>query len=259
MVLEVQRFTCKCNEGRQLYFEESLIKNKSVVDQAAASTMSVAGIDIGDQKSCIAVARKRGIDVLMNKESKRETPSLVAFGPKQRQLGTDAAGSLSINPKNTLFGVKRLLGKKFRNPDVQRDIQELPYNVSEGPDGGILINVDYLGERQSFTPEQIVAAIIVDMKDIAEVDGSPVTDCVLSVPTYYLESERYGMLAAARIAGVNCLRLINETTATALAYGIYKTDLPETESINVVFIDAGHTAFQVYSKAALLELHIEAF
>ena len=222
--------------------KETNLTSKQLI---AASTMSVAGIDIGDQKSCIAVARKRGIDVLMNKESKRETPSLVAFGPKQRQLGTDAAGSLSINPKNTLFGVKRLLGKKFRNPDVQRDIQELPYNVTEGPDGGILINVDYLGERQSFTPEQIVAAIIVDMKDIAEVDGSPVTDCVLSVPTYYLESERYAFLAAAKIAGVNCLRLINETTATALAYGIYKTDLPETDPINVVFIDAGHTAFQV--------------
>lgn len=218
------------------------------LEPAATSTMSVAGIDIGDQKSCIAVARKRGIDVLMNKESKRETPSLVSFGPKQRQLGTDAAGSLSINPKNTIFGIKRLLGKKFMNPDVQRDIQELPYNVSEAPDGGILINVEYLGETQSFTPEQIVAAIIVDMKDIAEVDGSPVTDCVLSVPTYYLESERYAMLAAAKIAGVNCLRLINETTATALAYGIYKTDLPETDPINVAFIDVGHDAFQVRLK-----------
>lgn len=205
----------------------------------------MAGIDIGDQKSCIAVARKRGVDVLMNKESKRETPSVVAFGAKQRQLGTDAAGSMSINPKNTIFGIKRLLGKKFKNPDVQRDIPTLPYNVSEAPDGGILINVDYLGERHSFTPEQIVASIIVDMKDIAEVDGSPVTDCVLSVPTYYVESERYAMLNAARIAGVNCLRLINETTATALAYGIYKTDLPETDPVNVAFVDVGQNAFQV--------------
>lgn len=207
--------------------------------------MSVAGIDIGDQKSCIAVARKRGVDVLMNKESKRETPSVVAFGAKQRQLGTDAAGSMSINPKNTIFGIKRLLGKKFKNPDVQRDIQYLPYNVTEAPDGGILINVDYLGERHSFTPEQIVAGIIVDMKDIAEVDGSPVTDCVLSVPTYYVESERYAMLNAARIAGINCLRLINETTATALAYGIYKTDLPEADPINVAFVDVGQNALQV--------------
>lgn len=207
--------------------------------------MSVAGIDVGDQKSCIAVARKRGIDVLMNKESKRETPSVVGFSDKARSLGTDAAGSLSINPKNTIFGVKRLLGKKFSNPDVQRDISQLPYKVTEGPDGGILINVNYLGEQHAFTPEQILAGIIKDMKDIAEVDGSPVTDCVLAVPTYFAESERYAMLNAARIAGVNCLRLINDTTATALAYGIYKTDLPETDPVNVTFVDVGHNAFQV--------------
>ncbi len=213
--------------------------------------MSVAGIDVGDQKSCIAVARKRGIDVLMNKESKRETPSVVAFGQKARSLGTDAAGSLSISPKNTIFGVKRLLGKKFSNPDVQRDIKQLPYKVTEGPDGGILIHVNYLGEQQAFTPEQILAGIIKDMKDIAEVDGSPVTDCVLSVPTYFVESERYAMLNAARIAGVNCLRLLNDTTATALAYGIYKTDLPETDPVNVAFVDVGHNAFQVCFRACL--------
>lgn len=207
--------------------------------------MSVAGVDLGDQKSCIAVARKRGIDVLMNKESKRETPSVVAFGQKARSLGTDAVGSLSISPKNTIFGVKRLLGKKFSNPDVQRDIKQLPYKVKAAPDGGVLIEVNYLGEQHFFTPEQILAGIIKDMKDIAEVDGSPVTDCVLSAPAYFLESERYAMLNAARIAGVNCLRLLNDTTAIALAYGIYKTDLPETDPVNVAFVDVGHNAFQV--------------
>ena len=81
--------------------------------------MSVAGFDIGDQASCVAVARKRGIDVLLNKESKRETPSVVAFGPKQRQMGTDAVGSLNISPKNAVTNLKRLLGKKFSSPQVQ--------------------------------------------------------------------------------------------------------------------------------------------
>jgi heat shock 70kDa protein 4 len=108
--------------------------------------MSVAGIDIGDQASCIAVARKRGVDVLLNKESKRETPTLVSFGAKQRQLGTDAYGSLSINPKNTIFGLKRLLGKKFQSPDVQSDIQRWPFKVSEGPTGGCLVHAHYLGK-----------------------------------------------------------------------------------------------------------------
>ncbi len=87
--------------------------------------------------------------------------------------------------------------------------------------------------------------MIVDLKDIAHADGSAVTDCVLSVPTFFTEVERYAMLNAAEIAGVNCLRLINDTTATALAYGIYKTDLPETDPVNVAFVDVGMDALQV--------------
>lgn len=207
--------------------------------------MSVAGFDIGDQASCVAVARKRGIDVLLNKESKRECPSVVAFGPKQRQLGTDAVGSLAINPKNTVTQLKRLLGKPFSSPDVQRDIEKLPFTVKEGSEGGLLVEVSYLNERISLTPEQLVAMVMVDLKSVAESDGSPVTDCVIGVPTFFTEAERRAMLAAAHVAGVNCLRLLNETTATALAYGIYKADLPETEAVNVAFVDIGHAALQV--------------
>lgn len=207
--------------------------------------MSVAGFDIGDQCSCIAVARKRGIDVLMNKESKRETPSIAAFNSKQRLLGTAAVGSLSTSPKNTVFQIKRLLGKKFSNPDVQRDIAKFPFEVTEGSDGNCLITVDYLGEKTQLTAEQLLAMVLVDQKEIAETDGSPVTDCVISVPTYFTEAERYAALNAAQIAGVNCLRLFNDTTSTALAYGIYKTDLPETEPSVVAFVDIGYSALQV--------------
>ncbi|KAK9833522.1 hypothetical protein WJX81_001116 [Elliptochloris bilobata] len=207
--------------------------------------MSVAGVDIGSSKACIAVARKRGIDVLMNKTSRRETPSLISFTAKNRLLGTDAEGGLSISPRNTIFQLKRLLGKNFSAPDVQEDIKRLPYEVREAPDGGCQVVVDYLGERTAFAPEQLMAMLLVDMKAIAETDGSPVTDCVLSVPAFYTEPERHAMLNAAQIAGVNCLRLLNETTATALAYGIYKTDLPEGEPVNVVFVDIGEDALQV--------------
>lgn len=209
--------------------------------------MSVAGFDVGDQCTCIAVARKRGIDVLMNKESKRESPSVIAFNTKQRLLGTAAVGSLSTSPRNTVFQIKRLLGKKFSNPDVQRDISMFPFRVSEGSDGRCLITVDYLGEQTQLTPEQLLAMVLVDQKEIAETDGSPVTDCVISVPTYFTEAERYATLNAAQIAGVNCLRLFNDTTSTALSYGIYKTDLPETDSVNVAFVDVGFSAFQVCS------------
>ena len=207
--------------------------------------MSVAGFDVGDQCSCIAVARKRGIDVLMNKESKRESPSIVAFNTKQRLLGTAAVGSLSTSPKNAVFQIKRLLGKKFQNPDVQRDIQKFPFSVTEGSDGRCLITVDYLGEKTQLTPEQLLAMVLVDQKAIAQDDGSPVTDCVIAVPTYFTEAERYATLNAAQIAGVNCLRLFNDTTSTALSYGIYKTDLSESEPTIVAFVDIGYSALQV--------------
>lgn len=104
--------------------------------------------------------------------------------------------------------------------------------------------VDYLGERTSFTPEQLMAMLMVDEKAIAETDGSPVTDCVIAIPAYFSAEERRAMLDASQIAGINCLRLMPEITATALAFGIYKTDLPEKDPINVVFVDVGYSCLQ---------------
>lgn len=183
--------------------------------------------------------------MLLNKESKRECPSVVAFGAKQRQLGTDAVGSLAINPKNTVTQLKRLLGKTFSSRDVQRDIEKLPFIVRQGPEDTLLVDVQYLNETATLSPEQLVAMLMVDLKSIAEADKSPVTDCVIGIPTFFTEAERRAMLGAAQIAGVNCLRLLNENTATALAFGIYKQDLPEKDPVNVAFVDLGHAALQV--------------
>ncbi|GAX78376.1 hypothetical protein CEUSTIGMA_g5818.t1 [Chlamydomonas eustigma] len=208
--------------------------------------MSVVGLDIGNDTSCVALARKRGIDVLMNKESKRETPAVVNFGDKMRFIGTDGSAKFSLSPERTVHQLKRILGKKFSNPAVQADIAKLPFSVTEGPDGSCLVNVLFCHELTSFTPEQVMAMIMVDCKHIVEVEaGTTVTDCVISVPAYYDEAERRAMLDAASIAGLNCLRLMNETTATALAYGIYKTDLPDSDSVNVAFVDVGHSSTQV--------------
>lgn len=148
---------------------------------------SVAGFDIGSQTSTVAVARKRGIDVLLNKESNRETPSIVSFTTKDRQLGTDAVGSLTVNPKNTISQVKRLIGKHFKSAAVQRDIARFPFKVVEAPDGGCLVEVQYLNEKRLFSPSQLMAMILVDLRQIAVSDGSPVTDCVVSVPVYFTE------------------------------------------------------------------------
>jgi len=208
--------------------------------------MSVAGLDVGNLCSCIALARKRGVDVLLNKESKRETPSVASFTAKQRFLGTDGASAMSSNIKNTVVSLKRLLGKKFAEPSVQQDIAGLPYKVTEGPNGGCLINVSYLGEQVQYTPEAVMAMILGDIKLIGERDsGGPITDCVISVPVYFTDAERHAMLDASKIAGLNCLRLMNDTAAVALGYGIYKTDLPDDKPIHTVIVDVGEMALQV--------------
>jgi heat shock protein 4 len=153
---------------------------------------------------------------------------------------------MTTNPVNTISQIKRILGKRFDDPAVQADIDSFPFKCAAGPNGEAVVEVEYLEKTVHFTPEQIMAALLVDLREIAEKEqGTPVTDAVISVPVFYTEAERHAMLTAAQVAGFNCLRLLDETTATALAYGIYKTDLPENEPINVAFVDVGHNATQV--------------
>ena len=126
--------------------------------------MSCVGFDVGDLKACTALARRNGVDVLLNKESKRETPTIVSFGDKQRALGTDGAAQQMMRAKNTVFGVKRLLGKKFHEPSVQTELPYLPFKVIEGPQGECVIEVMYLNEKLQVTPEQCMA-MTVDQKN----------------------------------------------------------------------------------------------
>ncbi|PIN04454.1 Molecular chaperones HSP105/HSP110/SSE1, HSP70 superfamily [Handroanthus impetiginosus] len=208
--------------------------------------MSVVGFDFGNESCVVAVARQRGIDVVLNDESKRETPAIVCFGEKQRFLGTAGAASSMMNPKNTISQVKRLIGRKFSDPELQHDLRSLPFLVTEGPDGYPLIHARYLGETRTFTPTQVLGMVFSDLKSIAEKNlNAAVVDCCIGIPVYFTDLQRRAVIDAATIAGLHPLRLIHETTATALAYGIYKTDLPENEPLNVAFVDVGHASLQV--------------
>lgn len=207
--------------------------------------MSVLGFDIGNENCVVAVAKQRGIDVLLNNESKRETPTVVSFGEKQRFLGSAGSASTTMNPKSTISQVKRLIGRKFREPCVQDDLKLLPFETSEGPDGGILIHLRYLNEKQSFTPLQIMVMLFAHLKDISEKNlAIHVSDCVIGMPSYFTDLQRRLYLHAAEIAGLNPLRLMHDCTATALGYGIYKTDFNGAPT-NVVFVDIGHCDMQV--------------
>ncbi|KAL3511806.1 hypothetical protein ACH5RR_024523 [Cinchona calisaya] len=208
--------------------------------------MSVVGFDFGNESGVVAVARQRGIDVVLNDESKRETPAVVCFGEKQRFLGTAGAASSLMNPKNTISQIKRLIGRSFSDPELQRDLKAFPFAVTEGPDGFPLIHARYLGEMRTFTPTQILGMVFSDLKSIAEKNlNAAVVDCCIGIPIYFTDLQRRAVVDAATIAGLHPLRLIHETTATALAYGIYKTDLPDNDQLNVAFVDIGHASMQV--------------
>ena len=208
--------------------------------------MSVVGFDFGNENCLVAVARQRGIDVVLNDESKRETPAIVCFGDKQRFIGTAGAATISTNPKNAVSQIKRFIGRKFSDPEVQRDIQSLPFTVTEGPDGFPLIHARYLGEQKVFTPTQVFGMVLSNLKGIAEKNlNAAVVDCCIGIPVYFTDLQRRSVLDAAAIAGLHPIRLIHETTATALAYGLYKTDLPENDTLNVAFVDVGHACLQV--------------
>ncbi|GAB1862009.1 Heat shock 70 kDa protein 4L [Camponotus japonicus] len=212
------------------------------------AAMSVIGIDFGNESCYVAVARAGGIETIANDYSLRSTPSCVAFSGKNRILGVAAKSQMVTNVKNTIHGFKRLLGRKYNDPQVQSELRLLPYKITPQADGSIGIHVHYLEEEHVFSPQQITAMLFTKLKDISETAlQTAVNDCVISVPSYFTQAERQALLDAARIAGLNVLRLFNETTATALCYGIYKQDLPATDGPprNIVFVDCGNASLQV--------------
>ncbi|CAB0002287.1 unnamed protein product [Nesidiocoris tenuis] len=214
--------------------------------------MSVIGIDFGNESCYVAVARAGGIETIANDYSLRATPSCVAFSGQNRLLGVAASNQMVTNMKNTIHGFKRLLGRTTNDPHVINEIKHLPYQTQSLPNNQIGIKVNYMNEDHVFTPEQITAMLFTKLKDTSEQAlKTKVNDCVISVPFYFTDSERRALLDAAQIAGLNVLRLMNETTATALTYGIYKQDLPEPDDKprNVIFVDCGHSALQVSAVA----------
>jgi len=210
--------------------------------------MSVVGIDFGNNSCVIAVARQGGIETIANDYSLRETPSFVGFSERQRIMGVNAKNQLLTNLKRTCFDFKHMLGRKFKDPIVQEIISKLPYDVTEGPNGKVQIHIDYLGTKTLFSPEEITAMLFTKLKLTAEEAlKTQVKDVVISCPSYFTDCERRSLMDAANIAGLNVLKLMNDTAATALAYGIFKQDLPppEEKARNVIFVDSGHVGLQV--------------
>ncbi len=198
----------------------------------------VIGIDLGTTNSCVAIREGNETKVITNPEGGRTTPSIVAILESgERIVGQIAKRQAITNPENTVFGVKRLIGRKFDSAEVQRDIKNLPYKIEKAPNGDVRINLR--GKQHS--PAEISSFILADIKHTAEEYlGEKVTDAVITVPAYFDDSQRQATKDAGKIAGLNVLRIINEPTAASLAYGLDK----KTEEKIAVF-DLGGGTFDI--------------
>ncbi|MCJ1319037.1 adenyl-nucleotide exchange factor sse1 [Xylographa vitiligo] len=207
--------------------------------------MSVVGVDLGTLNTVIAVARNRGVDVITNEVSNRATPSLVGFGPKSRYLGEPAKTQEISNLKNTVGSLKRLAGRSLDDPDIQIEKDFVSCNLIDC-NGQVGAEVSYLGKKETFTATQLVSMFLNKIKATASAELKlPVSDIVMSVPPWFTDRQRRSLVDAAEIAGLKLLRLINDTTATALGYGITKLDLPTAEEKprRVCFVDIGHSTY----------------
>jgi len=233
-----------------------------------AKSKHAIGIDLGTTYCAVGVYRNGKVEIIANSQGNRTTPSYVAFTDKERMVGDGAKNQVSMNTSNTIFDGKRLIGKKFSDPEVQQDLKHFAFDVTSGDDGKCLINVDYKGERQQFHPEQISAMLLEEMVSVASnYLGEEVKDVVITVPAYFNDSQRQATKDAGMIAGLNVLRMINEPTAASLAYGLEKPHISQdvlvfdcgggTFDLSILNIDDG--IFEVLSTAGNTHLGGEDF
>jgi L1 cell adhesion molecule like protein len=195
------------------------------------------GIDLGTTYSCVGIWQNDRVEIIANEQGNRTTPSYVAFTDSERLIGDAAKSQAASNPKNTVFDAKRLIGRKFSDSTVKTDMSHWPFTLRAGVADKPQIEVDFKGERTTFQPEEISAMVLTKMKQTAEMYlGGEVKDAVITVPAYFNDSQRQATKDAGVIAGLNVLRIINEPTAAALAYGLDKKKSGEQ---NVIIFDCG--------------------
>ena len=201
------------------------------------------GIDLGTTYSCVAHFANDRVEIIANDQGNRTTPSFVAFTDTERLIGDAAKNQAAMNPANTVFDAKRLIGRKFDDPEVINDAKHFPFKVIDKA-GKPVIQVEYKGETKTFSPEEISSMVLTKMKEIAEgYLGSTVKDAVVTVPAYFNDSQRQATKDAGTIAGLNVLRIINEPTAAAIAYGLDKKG--SRGEHNVLIFDLGGGTFDV--------------
>lgn len=208
--------------------------------------MVVIGCDLGTTYSAVAVWKNQKVEVIQNLQGNRTTPSYVSFNDEERLVGDAAKNQAPMNPLNTIYDAKRLIGRKFSDPLVQDDMKLWPFEVVDDGKDRPQIVVQYKGEKKKFYAEEISAMVLGHMKEVASAYlGEEAKDFVITVPAYFNDSARQATKDAAVIAGINVLRIINEPTAAAVAYGLDKKGEGGEKNILIVDIGGGTTDFTV--------------
>ena len=206
------------------------------------SNTPAIGIDLGTTYSCVGVWQNDKVEIIANDQGNRTTPSYVAFTENDRLIGDSAKGQTARNPKNTIFDAKRLIGRKVTDKAVVEDMKNWPFKVVSGPENRPLIEATHKGEKKQLRPEEVSSMVLTKMKDVAEQFlGTTITKAVVTVPAYFNDAQRQATKDAGRIAGLDVMRIINEPTAAAIAYGLEKTGGER----NVLIFDLGGGTFDV--------------
>ncbi|KAK2073879.1 hypothetical protein P8C59_008123 [Phyllachora maydis] len=202
------------------------------------------GIDLGTTYSCVATYEGNNVEIIANEQGSFTTPSFVSFTDNERLIGEAAKNQAAMNPANTVFDVKRLIGRRFDDPTVKKDMESWPFKVVDDGAGNPKVEVDYLGEKKQFSPQEISAMVLTKMKEIAETKlGKKVQKAVITVPAYFNDNQRQATKDAGAICGLNVLRIINEPTAAAIAYGLGSGK--SSKERNVLIYDLGGGTFDV--------------
>ncbi|OMJ07694.1 Heat shock protein sks2 [Smittium culicis] len=209
---------------------------------SAEEYQGAIGIDLGTTYSCVAVWEGERVEIIANEQGNRTTPSYVAFNDTERLAGDAAKNQSAMNPSNTVFDVKRLIGRRFDDPDVKKDSAHWPFKIVDRNDQPF-IQVQFKGETKEFSPQEISSMVLLKMKEVAEAKlGKTVKKAVITVPAYFNDAQRNATKDSGSIAGLEVLRIINEPTAAAIAYGM---DSKSEKEKKVLIFDLGGGTFDV--------------